>query len=505
MIAPQRSPSFLAYTYESDEDEDEDEDCLSQLCGCQSYIIDDESEMESPWHIDETSSLVLSMASGKRDEISAVRRNKKYSIHRISDGRWVVGITLVVSILVFCEYCFFIWRSGKSPTAAHSPDITDAETNLFPAVNSKSSNTTVQFSTIEYGEVWLIRHGEKVPPSEVGSDGTTEEERNEKLRAMYELSPEGWDRANHLSSLVKQGDWPLFSTLFASRPASLLEAQNAYPDFVRDSTGQSMVKREYQTLVPISEYLQAIRHSNSSKNVYTDNETFIRCQFTKGEIEEVALEIAKTAVASASALGGNRRNRFRTASSNDETGKVSGSSIVLVSWDHCSLPTLVVRGLGCRSSSTSSSKNNDHRQQEDPRCYRCWSDDRFGDVLKLNVSLVTTTTTTSTSTNPLQPTMKKVPKASTIYTEIEKSVSQDFEVSSTILAMTGEAYPVDQYYKKNSNLSSSDNNDNLSTGKNFSTLTPMSIEKSTPCVQSYCTSTSRPASKQLVRCSCWDE
>ncbi len=499
MIAPQRPPSFLAYTYESDEEEDEDEDCLSQLCGCQSYIIDDESERESPSHIDETSSLVLSMASGKRDEISAVRRKKKHSIRRISEGRWVVGITLVVSILVFCEYCFFIWRSGKSRTDAHSPDITDAETNLFPAVNSKSGNTTIQFSTIEYGEVWLIRHGEKVPPSQIGSDGTTEEERNEKLRAMYELSPEGWDRANHLSSLVEQGDWPLFSSLFASRPASLLEAQDAYPDFVRDSTGQSMVKREYQTLVPISEYLQAIHHGNSSKHVHTNNGTFIRCQLTKGEIEEVALEIARTAVESASAFGGNRRNRYRTASSNNETGKTLGSSIVLVSWDHCSLPTLVVRGLGCRSSS----KNNDHRQQEDPRCYRCWSDDRFGDVLKLNVSLVTTTTITRTSTNLLQPTMEKVPKASTVYTEIEKSISQDFEVSSTILAMTGEAYPVDQYYEKNSNLTSSNNNDNLSTGKNFSTLTPMSIEKSTPCGQSYCTS--RPASKQLVRCSCWDE
>lgn len=503
MIAPQRSPSFLAYTYESDEEEEEDEVCLSQLCGCQSDIIDDESERESPSHIDETSSLVLSMASGKRDEISAVRRNKKHSIHRISDGRWVVGITLLVLILVFCEYCFFIWRSGTSPTASHSPDITDAETNLFHAVDSMSSNTTVQFSTTEYGEVWLIRHGEKVPPSQVGYGGTAEEERNEKLRAMYELSPEGWDRANHLSSLVKQGDWPLFSALFASRPATLLEAQEAYPDFVRDSTGQSMVKREYQTLVPISEYLQTIRHDNSSKNVYTDNETFIRCQFTKCEIEEVALEIAKAAVESASALGGNRRNRYRTASSNNETGKAFGSSIVLVSWDHCSLPTLVVRGLGCHSSSTSNSKNNDHRQQEDPRCYRCWPDDRFGDVLKLNVSLTTTTTITSTSKNPLQSTKKKVPKASTDHTEIEKSISQDFKVSSTILAMTGEAYPVDQYHKKNSNPTNSNNNDYLSAGKNFSTLTPMSIEKSTPCVQSYCTS--RPASKKLVRCSCWDE
>lgn len=495
MFPLQRSPSSLAYTYESDEEEDEE--CFSQLCGCQDNTIDGENEWDCQLCVDETTRLVTPMIS--RNKMMAVRRI------RITDPRLVGAIALALSMLVFCEYYFLVWRMVDDSNTANASITTSAETSLFPVVSSsehwaytKSKNTTVQFSNTKYGEVWFIRHGEKGPFLQFGYDHPTEKEQTETLRAMYELSPAGWNRANHLSTLVKEEVWPQFAALFASRPATQREALESYPDFARDSIGQSMVKREYQTLVPISEYLQTIRHSNSSKSKIGSNkkhETKIRSQFAKGEVEAAGLEIAKTAVRSAFSLL--ETQKTRNGYSNDSgTGQAMGSPIVLVSWDHCSLPTLVVRGFGCHSNSSSTdSKNNQNR------CYRCWSDDRFGDVLKLNVSLVTTTTITTVVTNATEPSTKE---ASIVNTKIEKIVSQDYKVFSTILSMTGEAYAIDQYYKECDDPNIINSNSNSTTaGNTLSTATPMSIEKSTPCTHSYCTT--RPAAKRLVRCSCWDE
>jgi hypothetical protein len=435
-----QEPSFLAYTYESDDDVEkendrdnnmEEEDCCSLLCGCDDGD-DDKFGRENSLRVHETTPLVSSNArsAAPQKKMSAAARE-----HRRRRSQTVGSITLAVSIvLVLFECSYFDLRRlhsrfGKDPTAL--------EASLMVSVSSSGTSAETMTTTTAYGKVWLIRHGEKdpLPPPFA--------EREVRLRAMYELNARGWNRAHHLASLVEQGEWPQFSALFATRPATSKEVSDAYPDFARDATGQSLIKREYQTLLPLSKVL------------FPHNSTRIHSEFAKGDIESAALEITKTAVAA------NSKN---------------ASPVVLVSWDHCSLPTLVVNGFGCDSNS-------------DPRCSRCWSDDRFGDVLKLNVSLVTTTTISATA------------KGSSTEATAD-TISCDYTVSSTIHGMTGEAYPADQYYKTPASSNDSGSS-GLAMDKMLSANTPMSIAKSTPCAHSYCTK--RPASKHLVSCSCWDD
>ena len=486
MFSLQRSSSFLAYTYGSDqeaEDEDYEDDCCLELCGGH----DGEGKFEEARTvcIDETTALVSSSAMSVVPPTRSTTTNSRKRIDYLLVGT----IALTVSTLVFYEFFLLRRRSGEDPMVAAA------------AVKVASA---LRVSSTRYGEVWLIRHGEKnhpLPPiGKCSRRGGKSSYRAQRLRAMYELSQKGWDRAHHLASMVEQGEWPLFSALFASRPATPEEALEAYPGFARDATGQSMVWREYQTLVPISNFLQKSDISNGDNYEYGYeyyNSTSVRTTFTKGEVQAAALEIAKTAVAAASASEGKPQGK--------------NSAVVLVSWDHCSLPTLVVKGFGCGSSSSS-----DLQEKNDPMCYRCWSDDRFGDVLKLNVSLVTTTTTTTTatsSTKTTKSTTKDVPEASITISETTEIVSHNYRVSSTILALTGEAYPADQYdydfgnpsnINSKSNISISNTTFKTTTGAMMilSASTPTSIEKSTPCAPSYCTA--RPVSKHLVRCSCWD-
>ncbi len=457
MVSFKESSSFLAYAYESDEEND-DEECFLQLCGCHDEAIDDESESKTPTTVDETTRLF------HRKTISENRARAVRS-QRSQDKRLVGSVAIVLFMLIVCEYYFLAWKSG---THLASDDASIADSGE-PFVLNQENDTAFQYtSSTEYGEVWLIRHGEKESVPHFAS-GQTDDERRERIHAMYELSSKGWKRANHLAGLVQQGKWPLFSSLFASRPATQQQVQEAYPDFARDATGQSLVRREYQTVLPIRKYLQTICDNNET---YCSNVTIantIHSQFAKGDVDAAGLAIAKTAVRAASA-----NNHHGVNSSSGSTRKLD-SRIILVSWDHCSLPTLVVRGFGCR---------------EDPRCYRCWPDDRFGDVLRLNVSLVTTTRTMTTANTKIL-------------------LPEEYTVSSTILDMTGEGFPTDHYHEeqcnldRNSNMTISTTTTTASTSTASSTTTRMSIEKSTLCIQSYCST--RSAAKHLIQCSCWDE
>jgi hypothetical protein len=65
--------------------------------------------------------------------------------------------------------------------------------------------------------------------------------------------------------------------------------------------------------------------------------------------------------------------------------------------------------------------------------------------------------------------------------------------------MTGEGYntSIDQYYYNNNNRSSKMEDVNV-----VDVEMPVSIEKSTPCIQSYCTA--RPEATKLVNCLCYN-
>jgi hypothetical protein len=321
----------------------------------------------------------------------------------------------------------------------------------------------------------LIRHGEKddyhIPllkvqqnSSSTSSSTTTTDSRKRKrsiIKTMYELNQKGWDRADHLKDLVALNQlWPKFHGLYATRPpSSNQQIWNVYPNFVRDDIGgQSLVKREYQTLVPISKYLNISINTN----------------YTKSEIHPVAFDITKSATTATTVPP-------HFTNGHNGRGDKKKKNIILVSWDHCSLPTLIVNGFGCT----------DNNQL----CFRCWSDQRFGDVLKLNVSLTTTTTTVTTNSDS---------NSSNIDIIISNdAVDVKYVVSSTIISMTGEGYKpsiIDQYYYKNNrngNSSSSIGSANVNVVDK-----PVSIEKSTPCLQSYCTA--RPVAATLVNCLCYN-
>lgn len=163
-------------------------------------------------------------------------------------------------------------------------------------------------------EIWLIRHGEK-------------DDTSNSLDVLYNLSEIGWQRAHYLATLVKTGRWPRFGAIFASAYASPEEIQAAWPR-VATFNGQSLVKREYQTVLPLAKFLH--------KRVNVD--------FAKSEVQHVALAATHASLMTCKPI--------------------------LISWDHCSLPTLVSVGFGCIS----------------PECKRCWLDDQFDNVLKLNVT-----------------------------------------------------------------------------------------------------------------------
>jgi len=408
MFPLRRSSSFSAYSYESDDDDDENDNDPDCWCLCDDENDDDITESEEQHSkdgeiaVNETTFLVAD------NKTSPTNHSRPYQ-RRKSKSRLMVLGSMCVLIVV---------------TIILQPDVRTREENMA-SVSILGQTRTTKSTTTNYGEVWLIRHGEKDDASPV----------NDTMRTMYELNGKGWDRAHHLVSLVQERGWPpKFSALVASRPPTEQEANEAYPDFARDESGQSMVWREYQTLMPLAKHLAVS----------------IAASYTKGQVEAAGLDIAQKAV-------GLTRNQSLDNSST--------SPIVLVSWDHCSLPTLVVHGLGCRN---------------DPRCYRCWGDDRFGDVLKLNVTLMTTTTTT-----PIETTESRI-------------VHRDYHISSTILSMKGEAYPGDDYHVLDKSSSSSSSSDDIS----LDATTRMSIEESTPCKKSYCTK--RAAAKDLVSCTCWD-
>eukprot|EP00532_Pseudo-nitzschia_australis_P013038 CAMPEP_0168216582 /NCGR_PEP_ID=MMETSP0140_2-20121125/6718_1 /TAXON_ID=44445 /ORGANISM="Pseudo-nitzschia australis, Strain 10249 10 AB" /LENGTH=440 /DNA_ID=CAMNT_0008144135 /DNA_START=57 /DNA_END=1376 /DNA_ORIENTATION=+ len=364
----------------------------------------------------------------------------------------VVSVVSAAVLLIFGCNEYFVLDDDDSSVLYATTTIrtvsTAANTNIAfgpPTVPDLVNATT---TTTQYGEVWLIRHGEKdpVPPffSENNINNYNYNQSSPRIQKMYGLNSRGWDRADFLCKLVRSEEWPRFHALFATRPATPQAVEASYPEFATDATGQSLVWREYQTLLPISRYL----HQS------------IRTEFTKGDTKLGALEISKTAinatvVTTTATQGGGHDNDKTTKSDSKYSNE---SAVVLVSWDHCSLPTLVVEGFGCKNK----------------ECYRCWSDYRFGDVLKLNVSLTTVTT----------------------------SSAQTFFVSSTILSMTGEGYPGDRYWYDNDSIK--DDQDDTDHEKPVATaLTSVSIEKATPCVPSYCTE--RPSAKYLVDCLCFDD
>ena len=75
-------------------------------------------------------------------------------------------------------------------------------------VNPQETNST-KSTTTNYGEVWLIRHGEKDDDAPLMMNDTSS-----IMRTMYELNDKGWDRAHHLVSLTRAR---LAAAVFRSR------------------------------------------------------------------------------------------------------------------------------------------------------------------------------------------------------------------------------------------------------------------------------------------------
>ncbi|VEU39235.1 unnamed protein product [Pseudo-nitzschia multistriata] len=401
------------------------------------------------------------------------------------------AMAFLVLVLAHCTNCkiFFFDASVSMTIGTRFYSTNNAVLEPIPQPITETTTTTT-----EYGEVWLIRHGEKdsasafVESSSSWSPNGGNLNLRQRMRLqtiLYELNAKGWDRAEHLGSLVKAKQWPEFHALFATRPPTAQEIEDAvennpldYFAIARDPTGQSLVWREYQTLLPISDYLRQP----------------IVADFCKGDTKEAALEIAKTAVHASESgkpgpgspdlsilalpAAGNVTNINITNSNNR-------SNIVLVSWDHCSLPTLVVDGFGCK----------------EIECYRCWSDHRFGDVLKLNVSVTTTTTSSNrTDANDSEPlAVGTLQSSKSTNTDTDTVVRQQVSVSSTILSMTGESYPGDDYCY----VDHDEEPDGVGNSPDHVTSTPtsVSIRKSTPCVTSYCSN--RPSAGFLVDCLCY--
>jgi len=225
-----------------------------------------------------------------------------------------------------------------------------------------------------------------------------------------------------------------------------------------------------------------MNHLNDNPNTNTNTmtkTTKIQTKFSKSETKEAALDITKVA----------------TNDPNDNNNN-DNSNIVLVAWNHCSLPTLIVNGFGCKS---------------DPKCYRCWSDSRFGDVLKLNVTLTTTTRTTTTM---IPSSHERVNNYNYSNSSPVTHVDVDYSISSKIISMTGEGYPSDHdYYLPDYDGIANNYHDHNSTTTTrsaeinapppASNIPPVSIERSTPCVPSYCTHRHRHASLSLIQCLCY--
>ena len=121
---------------------------------------------------------------------------------------------MAVSMVVVSE-CFFLpWLgSGTNPTTTDNVFATAVVMVVVPVASiTATSTTTTQY---KYGQVWLIRHGEKDPLVHMqifrGGDRSYPAEKQQEyvqelqLQTMYDLNAQGWDRAHHLSSLVKNG------------------------------------------------------------------------------------------------------------------------------------------------------------------------------------------------------------------------------------------------------------------------------------------------------------
>ena len=351
---------------------------------------------------------------------------------------WIFWIVVILSSLslLFLSLTDFLVLINRSPSCCwlfltpsqSSSTPTAQQALLFPSISttkgpimtvssitnsstisssSSSSSSSATTKKEEYGEVWLIRHGEKADykalllqlktkkkqnASAINNDTinydnmTTIQSKLKIIKAMYELNDDGWNRAYHLKNLLMMKNdnnnnnnnntislvdggfsssssfsdttttpsdphWPNgFKALYASRPATDIEIYNSYPNFAKDDSGQSLILREYQTLLPISEYMN---HLNTINDNTTKATTKIETKFSKSETKQAALDISKAAVMMMHTSTDTDADTGTTNKHNNN----SNSNIVLVAWDHCSLPTLIVDGFGCKS---------------DPKCYRCW-------------------------------------------------------------------------------------------------------------------------------------
>ena len=127
---------------------------------------------------------------------------------------------------------------------------------------------------------------------------------------VLELNITGWARAEHLAALVRDALWPTFTAVFASSP--LLGKR---------------VLRELQT-VEAAAGLLGLQ---------------VNTEFAAADIDGIASAALATSRASC--------------------------GIVLVCWDHCRIPTLLVE-LGCTS----------------PQCAACWPDGTYDRIDRLDVS-----------------------------------------------------------------------------------------------------------------------
>lgn len=236
-----------------------------------------------------------------RVEIDLNRDNDVQKLQVGALGSWLIRhfwpMAYSIVIIYFLSFCSSHQSSSLSPG---------------PSLNIQSA--------CREGEIWLIRHGEKNT-----SDRTN-------VTALYDLSTNGWQRAFYLKSLVDHGLWPKFSAVFATAYASESEIADAFPELVRTKLGQSMVRREYQTVAPLAEQTLGISVNTS---------------FTKDDFSGVALAAAQASLATCDVP-------------------------VLISWDHCSLPALLRSGFGCNQI----------------ECSRCWPDHHYDEVMKLKARII---------------------------------------------------------------------------------------------------------------------
>ena len=136
------------------------------------------------------------------------------------------------------------------------------------------------------------------------------------------LNVTGWQRARHLRELVEIGSWPRFTHIFASSPAA-----------------RPYALRERQTVTPIADALGLVI-----------NDTFSQAETDR--LAETVLDVVKNEC----------------------------SARVIISWEHCRLPSLL-RMLGCNRSN----------------CCACWPDGAYDSLFELRYSTSSPTLAPSVS------------------------------------------------------------------------------------------------------------